>query len=127
MEPFIKLYKTDLNKTIGNFIGVMGEKNSKPLLDEFLKHCECSDVDIPYFGIHMPLEYSEIRVNAPDALRSDHAAFWQAGIPGIFISDTANFRSNYYHTGGDTYDRLDYDRLAKISAATLKTLLSFKY
>ena len=119
-------YTTEMNKTIGNFIGVMCDKNSQNIFDVFLKNCRCSEIDIPYFGLPIPLDYNEIKRHMMDTLRSDHAPFWQAGIPGIFISDTANFRSNYYHTGADTSNRLDYDTLAKISIATLKTLLTFK-
>ena len=125
IQPIVKVHKTDLNDNVGNFIGVMGEKNSQLILNEFLKHCESSDVDIPYFGLCIPLEYKDIVKAMPDTLRSDHAPFWQAGISGIFISDTANFRSDFYHTPADTYQRLDYDSLGKISTATIKTILSF--
>ena len=125
--PFLKLHKTALDKTMGNFIGVMGDKNSQPILNEFLKHCKGPDVDMPYFGLSIPFDYIDIKRYMMDTLRSDHAPFWQAGIPGIFISDTANFRSNYYHTGADTSDRLDYDSLGKIASASIKTILSYKY
>lgn len=125
IEPFLRLHKVDLNDTIGNFLGVMGEKNSAPILDEFLKHCKI--YDIPFFGLSMPLSYPEIRMFSPDTLRSDHSSFWKEGIPGIFISDTANFRSEHYHTGGDRYHRIDYDMLVKITKATIMTLLSFEY
>jgi hypothetical protein len=30
------------------------------------------------------------------------------------ITDTALFRYPYYHTGEDTPDRLDYDRMARV-------------
>ncbi len=124
--PFVKLHKTEMNKTIGNFIGVMCDKNSQNIFDEFLKHCRCSEIDIPYFGLPIPLDYNDIKRHMMDTLRSDHAPFWQAGIPGIFITDTANFRSNYYHTGADTSNRLDYESLKKIASASLKTILSYK-
>ena len=127
IKPMLKLYKTEFNSTVGNYIGVMGDKNSQSILDEFLNHCKSTDVDMPYFGLNIPLEYSDIQKYMSDTLRSDHAPFWQAGIPGIFVSDTANFRSNYYHTGADTSDRLDYEFLGKIAFASLKTILSYKY
>ncbi len=123
MEPFLQLHKTDLEGTVGNFIGVMGERNSKVLLDKFLSNCADPSIDIPYFGLHIPFDYKTIHSALPDVLRSDHAPFWEAGIPGLFISDTANFRSPHYHTGSDTYNRIDYNMLAKITLATLRTLL----
>ncbi len=124
MNQFVKLHKTEFNSTVGNFIAVMGEKNSQPILNEFLKQCESPDIDIPFVGLCIPLKYDEIEKMIPDVLRSDHQAFWKAGIPGIFISDTANFRSDYYHTPADTYEKLNYDVLVKIVSATLRTLLS---
>ncbi len=55
--------------------------------------------------------------------RSDHRSFWQAGIPAIMISDTANFRNPHYHKPSDTPDTLDYDRLAAIVGATTVALV----
>jgi Zn-dependent M28 family amino/carboxypeptidase len=43
----------------------------------------------------------------PDLLRSDHAPFWDKGVPAVFVSDTANFRNPNYHQPGDTVDTID--------------------
>jgi hypothetical protein len=50
--------------------------------------------------------------------RSDHLSFWQAGIPAILVTDTANFRNPNYHLPTDTPDTLDYPRVAAIVEAT---------
>ena len=50
--------------------------------------------------------------------RSDHVPFWQAGIPAIQITDTANFRNPHYHQPTDLPNTIDYDRLADIVGAT---------
>lgn len=50
--------------------------------------------------------------------RSDHISFWEAGVPAIMISDTADFRNPHYHLPTDTPDTLDYERLAAIVGAT---------
>ena len=50
--------------------------------------------------------------------RSDHVNFWRAGMPAIQVSNTANFRNPNYHRPTDTADTLDYDSLARITAAT---------
>ncbi len=42
-----------------------------------------------------------------DFHRSDHSAAWTAGIPGVFFSDTTNFRSPYYHTEDDRIGTID--------------------
>ncbi|MBI4310587.1 MAG: M28 family peptidase [Chloroflexi bacterium] len=52
-----------------------------------------------------------------DLFRSDHASFWSAGIPAILLTDTANYRNPHYHTAGDTPDTLDYDFMARVTAA----------
>lgn len=50
--------------------------------------------------------------------RSNHVLFREAGIPVLQITDTANFRNRNYHQPTDTWDALDYDRLAAIVGAT---------
>ena len=59
----------------------------------------------------------------PHALRSDHAPFWKAGYPAIMITNTADFRTPYYHTPGDTIDKLDFDFIRKVCQATVMTVL----
>ncbi len=49
--------------------------------------------------------------------RSDHIAFWEAGLPAIQITDTADLRSPHYHQPSDTADRLDYRRLRGVITA----------
>lgn len=50
--------------------------------------------------------------------RSDHVNFWRAGLPAIQVTNTANFRNPSYHRPSDTPDTLDYQTLARITAAT---------
>jgi Zn-dependent M28 family amino/carboxypeptidase len=57
--------------------------------------------------------------------RSDHVPFWEVGIPALMVTDTANFRYTYYHTPGDTPEKLDYQRLAAIGCATAAGLAQF--
>jgi Zn-dependent M28 family amino/carboxypeptidase len=52
-----------------------------------------------------------------DFARSDHVPFWEAGLPAVQITDTANFRNPHYHRPSDTPGTLDYDRLADVIAA----------
>jgi len=49
-------------------------------------------------------------------LRSDQAPFWQAGIPALFFTDTANFRNPNYHTPNDVPETLDYDFLGRVAS-----------
>ncbi|MFF4228912.1 M28 family peptidase [Streptomyces sp. NPDC001820] len=54
--------------------------------------------------------------------RSDHAAFWNAGIPALMLTGTANFRNRNYHRPTDTPDTIDYRRLAALAVATAATV-----
>lgn len=46
---------------------------------------------------------------------SDHKAFADAGFEAVMITDTALFRYAHYHKPTDTPDKVDYDRLARIT------------
>jgi Zn-dependent M28 family amino/carboxypeptidase len=45
---------------------------------------------------------------------SDHLSYWNEGFAALMITDTSFYRNPYYHSAGDTADRLDYGRLAKV-------------
>ncbi len=45
---------------------------------------------------------------------SDHASYWAEGFPALMITDTAFFRNHNYHQAGDTYEKLDYNRMAQV-------------
>jgi len=46
---------------------------------------------------------------------SDHWSFWREGYRAIMITDTAFFRYDHYHTREDTPEKIDYDRLARVT------------
>lgn len=53
---------------------------------------------------------------------SDQWAFWQEGYPAVMVTDTALFRYPYYHTPGDTPDKVRYDPLARVVAGLAKVI-----
>ncbi len=66
---------------------------------------------------------------APKALegllsRSDHASFWQEGYPALFFTNTAEFRNKNYHQSTDTWDTLDYDRLAQVPVGLYEIIMT---
>jgi hypothetical protein len=91
----------------GNFIGFVGNSASRALVrsavGSFRKHAV-----FPSRGAALPGAFE-------DASRSDHSAFWAQGYPAIMVTDTANFRYPHYHQPTDTPDKLDYDRLARVT------------
>ena len=57
-----------------------------------------------------------------DLRRSDHAAFWEAGYPALFITDTGEFRNDHYHClgGPDEVADLDVDFAVNVTRATVE-------
>lgn len=73
--------------------------------------------DLPLIGLPL-LAFPLVR----NFSRSDHVRFWQAGLPAIQVTNTANFRNPNYHRPSDTPETLDYETLARITAATALTV-----
>ncbi len=117
-SPIFKLFPSYKVKD-GNYISFIGDKNSGFLCKSFAKACRQRGINLPYVKISLPVSFETIAKKARDLLRSDHAPFWREGIPGIMITDTANFRYPFYHTQADTIDKLDFDFLTKICKATI--------
>jgi Zn-dependent M28 family amino/carboxypeptidase len=46
---------------------------------------------------------------------SDHWSFGQFGYPAIMVTDTALYRYPHYHLPSDTPDKIDYERLARVT------------
>lgn len=65
------------------------------------------------------LAFPSIGGLAPDIVPgigwSDHWAFQQFGFPAIMITDTAPYRYPHYHLPSDTPDKVDFDKLARIT------------
>ncbi|MBI2508568.1 MAG: M28 family peptidase, partial [Betaproteobacteria bacterium] len=53
---------------------------------------------------------------------SDHRSFWEQGYPALMVTDTAPYRYLHYHTPQDTPDKVDYDRLARVTAGLHRVL-----
>lgn len=99
----------------GNFIAFVGNRSSgklvRKVVGSFRRHTQ-----FPSRGGVLP---SAIR----EAGWSDQWSFWQVGYPGLMVTDTAPFRYEHYHRSSDTPDKLDYDRMARVTAG-LKRVIS---
>ena len=66
------------------------------------------------------LAFPSIGGLAPDIVPgigwSDHWAFQQFSFPAIMMTDTAPYRYRHYHLPSDTPDKVDYDKLARITS-----------
>lgn len=116
-ESYSQQYRTDPQKEIGNFSMLVTHQPSQYLGEIFTEHCKKEGINLPFAWINAPLDYKQIVAYQPMGLNSDHAPFWQAGIPALFIFDSSNARSHYIHTPADTIDHIDFDRLSEITLA----------
>jgi Zn-dependent M28 family amino/carboxypeptidase len=63
--------------------------------------------DLPVFSMN-----SSVLIPGVDL--SDHRNYWNEGYHALMITDTAFYRNPHYHEAGDTYDKLDYRRMAQV-------------
>jgi len=84
-----------------NFIAFVSNFKSRFLLKalkhKFIKHSTLNLETISTFDFVPGVDFS------------DNWSFWQKDIPAIMVTDTAFYRSPYYHTANDTAEKLDYD------------------
>lgn len=98
----------------GNFIAFAGNIKSRGLVHKtistFRQNCQ-----FPSEGIAAPELLTGIGW-------SDHWSFWQEGYPAIMVTDTAFFRSPNYHTSFDVANKIDYDKLARVTVGLAETV-----
>ncbi|MDX9750091.1 MAG: M28 family peptidase, partial [Flavobacteriales bacterium] len=102
----------------GNFLTVVGNTASQPLIDAYLAACAAH---VP--GLRtIPLAVPGNGQIAPDLRRSDHARFWDAGMQALMLTDGSEFRNPNYHTPLDAVDSLHIGFLTDNTKATLAAL-----
>lgn len=87
--------------SLGDFLAVAGDQEHLPLLNAFTQAAQPSLPPV----LTLPVPFKGAL--SPDLLRSDHAPFWYRGIGAVIATDTANFRTPYYHQPGDRPSTLD--------------------
>jgi hypothetical protein len=108
----------------GDFTAVIYDGTAAPMAARFaegLAHLAGPDAlvllrdpkDLPVVGGLLKRAVPGVR----NFSRSDHVPFWEAGVPAIMITDTADFRYPHYHQPTDTHENLDYGRVAAIVVA----------
>lgn len=93
----------------GDFIGFVSNFGSRSLLMQAVTAFRAAS--------DFPLEYLSTFDWVPGVDWSDHGSFWIEGYPAIMATDTALYRYPHYHSARDTPDKLDYARLARVTAA----------
>lgn len=101
----------------GDFVVVVGKWSSGWLGNLFEGAIDAYAPELPYYSAN------RIGTYFPDAHRSDHAHYWRAGLPAIFVTDTAEFRSSNYHSPSDLPATLDHAFLEAVTRATAAAAL----
>ncbi len=97
--------------TTGNFIAVLGNMKSGSLGAAFERAADQGSPPLRYFSLNRLAGFIK------DAARSDQSPYWNAGLPGVMITDTANFRNPNYHHLSDTIETLNFDFLTQVVRA----------
>ena len=100
----------------GNFIGFVGNTSSRSLTRDTVQVFRAS-TEFPSEGAALPSFIAGVGW-------SDQWSFWQAGYPGVMVTDTAPFRNPNYHKLSDTPETLDYLRLARVVSGLEKVVQS---
>lgn len=103
----------------GNFIFLVGNASSIHVVNAFEEATINYVQDLKVISGIVPLN----GLIAPDLLRSDHAPFWFRGVPGIMITDGAEFRNHDYHTTNDKIENLDFEFMANVTKACMAAMI----
>lgn len=90
----------------GNFIAVIGRLNDWSATRR-VKAAMSGATNLPVWSMNS-------LALIPGVDFSDHRNYWAEDMPALMITDTAFYRNPNYHLGGDTYERLDFPRMAKV-------------
>lgn len=105
----------------GNFLGLLSNADSSATMDFAMRQTRTYLRDFPVLGLEVALGLEKF---FPVLGRSDHVPFWEAGLPALMWTDTAEFRNPNYHTRGDVPDTLNYSFLAKVTRLLTATVIT---
>lgn len=101
--------------TTGNFISVVGG----------LSHI--SETRFMKKNMRKASPLSVYSINAPSFIPgidfSDHLNYWYFDYPAVMVTDTSFYRNKNYHTKYDTWDKLDYIKMAMVVQGVYQSLL----
>ncbi len=106
--------------TRGDFLGLL--TNRRGAADMQLA-MQCARDYLPAFPVHGVKVLLGLEKHFAVLRRSDHAPFWDAGIPSIMWTDTSEFRNPHYHQETDTPESLDYEFLANVTRVLTATVI----
>lgn len=107
--PFSLVYENR-----GDFVAFVGTTQGRALVNEalaaFRRHTAFPSIGGVGYRVIPGIDWS------------DHASFDDHAIPALMITDTAIFRYPHYHKRTDTPDKLDYERLSRVTKGVERML-----
>jgi Peptidase family M28 len=101
----------------GDFIGFISDINSRELLRNTIRSFR-AQAKFPSEGAALPSTIQGVGW-------SDHWSFWEQGYQAVMITDTAPFRYPHYHTAEDTLDKIDFEKLSRVTYGLSKVIRDF--
>jgi Zn-dependent M28 family amino/carboxypeptidase len=92
----------------GNFIAFVGDLGARALVHQAVASFR-RNAAFPSEGVAAP-------AFIPGITFSDHWPFRSHGFSAVMVTDTAYHRYPHYHLPSDTPEKLDYERLARVTA-----------
>lgn len=93
----------------GNFIALVGKLSDFGVMRR-VKSAMSGATSLPVHSMNSPRRI-------PGIENSDHVNFWDADYPAMMVTDTAYLRNRNYHGANDTWQTLDYKRMAQVVQA----------
>lgn len=93
----------------GNFIALVGQFGDFGL-SRSVKGVMSGASQLPVYSLNAPSFVQGVDF-------SDHRSYWAQGYPALMVTDTAFMRNPNYHRAGDTFEKIDYQRMAMVVQA----------
>jgi Zn-dependent M28 family amino/carboxypeptidase len=97
-----------------DFIAFVGDLGARALVRRAI-HAFRKNAAFPSEGVAAPSF-------VPGITFSDHWSFRKHGFPAVMVTDTAFNRNPHYHLPSDTPEKLDYERLARVTLGLASVL-----
>lgn len=111
--PFKLMQKLYSDK--GNFIAIISNMENRATTAT-IKSYMLGATDLPVYSLNAPSFVTGIDF-------SDHRNYWKYNIPAVMITDTSFYRNQHYHeNNADSWNDLDYNRMAKVVQAVYSTI-----
>jgi Zn-dependent M28 family amino/carboxypeptidase len=106
---------SQVESTVGDFIGLAANTASIPLMDAFLADAAAY---VPSLAIET-VTVAGTGTCFPATRRSDHKSFWDEGYAALVLSDGAEARNPHYHQPSDSVATLDLPFATDVTRAVL--------